>query len=72
MSKIPADLSAFVLAALCVVAITILAALGIEVPEVLPIIALVSAGVGGGAGLPRRSPQAPAAAPAPGVGVILP
>lgn len=72
MSKIPADLAAFILAALCVVAITLLAALGIDVPDVLPTIALVSAGAGGGASLPRARAAA-AVPPAPaGVGVIAP
>lgn len=74
MSKIPSDLAMLVLAALCVVAITILAALGADIPEVLSTVALVAAGAGGGAALPRlRATQGPpvesAAAPA-SVGVI--
>ena len=44
-----AALASFILAALCVVAITVLAALSVPIPDVLPTVALVS--VGGGAGL---------------------
>lgn len=69
MSKLPADVAAFVLAALCVLAIATLAALGVAVPDVLPTIALVSAGAGGGAAIPRTRPSEPAPA-APAVGIL--
>lgn len=68
-----ADLAAFILTALCVVAITLLAALGLTVPDALVTIAFVSVGIGGGVALPRPSgahvatSTTPAAAPAPPV-----
>lgn len=69
MTKIPGDLAAFILAALAVVAIAVLAGLGVPVPEVLPTIALVSAGAGGGAVLPRTVRTEPTATPVAGSGV---
>lgn len=59
MTRIPGDVAAFVLAALCVVAIAILAGLSLAVPEVLITIALVSVGAGGGAAVPRTRPEIP-------------
>ncbi len=69
MNRFPADLAAFVLAALCVVAITVLVALGQAVPDVLVTIALVSAGAGSGAAIPRAR-TAPAAEAPPTVGLV--
>lgn len=64
ITTLPADLSAAVLAALCVVGVILLTALGQPVPDVLVTIALVSVGVSGGAALPRTrtTPTPPAAA----------
>ena len=73
MTRVPDVVYAFVLAALCVVAITILAGLSLTVPEVLITIALVSVGAGGGAAVPRTRPETPptsAQAPSAGVGII--
>lgn len=67
------DLAAFILTALCVVAITILAALAVPIPDALVTIAFVTVGIGGGVALPR--PVTPPAIEAPpvtpaGAGVI--
>lgn len=73
MTRVPGDVAAFILAALCVVAIAILAGLGVAVPEVLITIALVSVGAGGGIAIPRTHPETPQTPPQPasaGVGVI--
>ena len=73
MTRVPGDVAAFTLAALCVVAIAILAGLAVPVPEVLITIALVSVGAGGGAAVPRTRPETPptsAQAPSAGVGII--
>lgn len=65
ITTLPADLSAAVLAALCVVGIIVLTALGQVVPDVLVTIALVSVGVSGGAALPRTARATPTPPPAP-------
>lgn len=73
MTRVPGDVAAFILAALCVVAIAILAGLAVPVPEVLITIALVSVGAGGGAAIPRTRPEIPQAPVEPasaGVGII--
>ncbi len=57
------DLAALAFCGLVVVACAVLAALGKPIPEFLPMIGLVVAGVGGGAALNTS----PAAAPAPTV-----
>ena len=48
-----ADLAAFAVAALTIVGIILLSALGQPVPEVLVTVALVSVGAGSGASVPR-------------------
>lgn len=71
VAKVTDTRAVLMLLGLCIVAITVLAALSIPVPEVLVTLALVLAGVGGGAVLPR--PTAGAAtpvAPSGGAGVI--
>jgi hypothetical protein len=71
MRTFPADLTAFILAALCVVAIAILAGLGVPIPEVLATVALVSAGGGAGAALPRVATPIAALPTAPkGTGIV--
>jgi hypothetical protein len=51
--KITDTRAAFILLGLCIVAIAVLAGMGIAIPEVLVTLALVLAGIGGGATLPR-------------------
>ena len=60
MNPIRADLAAFALVALCVVAIVILSIVGQPIPEVLSTVALIAVGAATGASIPRG-----AAAPAP-------
>lgn len=69
MPKLPSDVLAFILAALCVVGIIVLAVLGQPIPDVLTTVALFSAGIGGGASLPRLSAGTTTPPPAP-VGII--
>jgi hypothetical protein len=49
------DVAAFALAALVVIALTILAALHATIPDVLTTIALVASGAGAGATVPRAA-----------------
>lgn len=64
LSTLRADVLAYALAALAVVAITLLAALGQDVPEVLVTVALVAAGAGAGGAVPRPSSSTPTSNPA--------
>lgn len=74
MKTLHADVAAFVLTGLCIVAVAILAAIEVDIPEVLVTVALVAIGASGGAALPRRvaampeplhTVHTPAPAPAP-------
>lgn len=62
LTRIRGDVAAFALVALCVVAVTVLAALGQSIPDVLITIALVAVGAGGGASVPR-TPAASSSTP---------
>jgi hypothetical protein len=73
MTKIPANIAIIVLLGLTLACITILAALGQPIPEVLSTVALVAAGGGAGLSLPaalsapqqQRDVLVPAVEPAP-------
>lgn len=58
-----ADVLSGATTALCVVSITLLAALGAPVPDVLVTVALVSAGAGAGSAIPRASSSGKRVAP---------
>lgn len=47
--------TAYALAGLVVIAVTVLAALGVPIPELLTAIGLTAAGAGGGAMIPARA-----------------
>jgi hypothetical protein len=59
------DLAALAFCGLVVIACAVLAGLGKPIPEFLPMIGLVVAGVGGGAALNQQQPAAAAVEPAP-------
>jgi ribosomal protein L12E/L44/L45/RPP1/RPP2 len=61
MNPLRADLAAFALVALCVVAILVLAVVGQPIPEVLSTVALIAVGAATGASIPRAGTAAPAA-----------
>jgi hypothetical protein len=71
LTKPSPAIGAFLLVALCVIAIAVLAALGVNVPEILSTVALVALGGGAGVALPGAStttlvaPVTPEPAPAP-------
>lgn len=58
------DLASYILAGVCVVAITVLAGLGQPIPDALPLIATAAVGVGGGAALPTAFARTKATPPA--------
>lgn len=67
-TKLP-EVWAFALAALCVVAVVILAALHTDIPSFLEAIALAAVGAGGGLAVPARARAADPPAPAPAADV---
>jgi len=58
LPTIRGELAAFALVALVVIAVTLLAALGYPIPDVLVTVALVAVGGGAGASVPRTAPAA--------------